>query len=120
MQYLGEDVDPNILLLLGFYRLHHVIHSEFEFLCCQDGILSVLSKVATPGSSTQTSQPKAEIIVNQDQEVPKDDISLIMEEPHLEVSIQYDDPNLSYSDTSLDEGALPSPLEGVVTNFRRK
>ena len=26
LQFLGEEVDPNILLLPGFYRLHKVTH----------------------------------------------------------------------------------------------
>ena len=30
LQCLGEEADPNILLLLGFFRLHKVSHSKFE------------------------------------------------------------------------------------------
>lgn len=42
LQFLGEEVDPSILLLLGFYRLHKVSHSEFECLHCADAVAKVL------------------------------------------------------------------------------
>ena len=80
----------------------------------------VLSKVASPWSSTQTSPMKAEITIDQDQEVPQNDIVLALEESHIEVPIPYEDPNLSYSDTSLGGEAISSPSKGVLTNPRRQ
>ena len=43
LQYLGEEADPNIVLLLGFYRLHKVSHLEFIFLDFQEAIAWVLT-----------------------------------------------------------------------------
>ena len=48
MQYMGDDADSNILLILGFFHIHCEIHSKFECPCCQNTISSVLSKVETP------------------------------------------------------------------------
>ena len=34
LQCLGEEANPNMLLLLGFFWLHIVSHLEFECLPC--------------------------------------------------------------------------------------
>ena len=129
MQYLKEDVDPNILLLLGFCCLDHASHSEFEFPCCQDVALWLLSKVASPQSLTQISNPEAKIILsiikdiqtnNLDQVFQSGNTILAIGKSHPKGPILDEDLNISHSDTSLDGGALPSPSKGVVTNPRRK
>ena len=56
MQYLGDDANPNILLLPSFYHSHHESHFEFECPCCQDAISRVLSDVVKPWSLTQASE----------------------------------------------------------------
>ena len=34
LQCLGEEADPNILILPGFFQLHKVSHSKFECSSC--------------------------------------------------------------------------------------
>ncbi len=43
LQCLGKEVDPNILLLLGFFQFHKVSHSKFECSSCQEAIEKVLT-----------------------------------------------------------------------------
>ena len=55
LQYLGEDENPNILLLLGFCRLHHVSHLEFECLDYQDVISWFLTQIMEFSTNEATS-----------------------------------------------------------------
>ena len=45
LQCLGEEADPNILLLPGFCRLHKVIQLEFECSHCQEAVTQVLTQI---------------------------------------------------------------------------
>ena len=67
MQYIGEDIEPNILFLPFFYHLHHASRSEFECPCCQDAISRVLLKLASLESSMKTSPLEFEVPIIQDQ-----------------------------------------------------
>ena len=43
LQCLGEEANPSILLLLGFFKLHKVSHSKFECSFFQEVVIKVLT-----------------------------------------------------------------------------
>ena len=58
LQCLGDEVDPNILLLPGFFQLHKVSHLEFECSSCQEVVAKVLTHM----------------MGNKDNKIPKDEL----------------------------------------------
>ena len=127
MKYLGDDVDPNVLIILGFFHIHYESHSEFECPCSQNAISRVLSKVVAPlgacGEGVNTIMVPEKEIMNK--EVVQDDVAM-SESPivaanqlALEIAKLDNDPALSYSDNSSDSRELPLPSNGVLKNPRR-
>ena len=110
LQCLGEEVDPNILLLPGFCRLHKTSHSEFECSSCQEVVAKVL---------TQMMKAKKESILQQD---PTENQSPASDSPTTlhPIEEEVEDLNASYSDTSSDGGGLSSPPPGIIKVQRRR
>ena len=57
--------------------------------------------------------------VIQENVIPNEGLIVMVNQSASEVRELYDDPALSYSDTSSDSGGLPLPSNGMVTNPRR-
>ena len=109
LQCLGEEVDPSILLLLGFCWLHKVSHLEFEFSSCQEVVAKVLTHImGNKDKKTSTSKlTKSQNLVNSSNFVGK-------------IDEENRDLNVSYSDTSLDGGGFSSPPLGMIKVQRRR
>ena len=128
MQYLGDDTDPNVLLIPGFCCIHRESHSEFECSSFVEAISRVLSKMA---KLQETSQREVNIFTvpkktgSNDDTVRGDplmDGNPILTTSHLHhegIKLE-DDPTLSYSNTSSNGRGLPPPSNGIVTNPRRR
>ena len=103
LQCLGEEVDPNILLLPRFFRLHKASHLEFECSLCQEPVTKVLTRMMGVKSGNI---PKDEPIESQHSKNISKSIDNFWEE--------IKDLNASYSDTSLDGGGFSFSLLGMI------
>ena len=109
LQCLGEEADPSILLLPGFFRLHKVSHSELKCSSCQEAVAKVLTQIMeNKGKKTSTNElTKSQNFVNSSHPVEK-------------TEEENEDLNMSYSDTSSDGGGLSSPPLGIIKFQRRR
>ena len=103
LQCLGEEADPNILLLRGFCQLHKVSHSKFEFSSCQEVVAKVLTH----------------IMENKDKKTSMDELTESQNSVNTsnlveKIEEESEDLNASYSDTSLDRGGLSSPPPRMI------
>ena len=100
---MGEEADPNILLLQGFFQLHKVSHSKFEISSCQEVVAKVLTQIMeNKGKKTEID----ELIESQNYVNSFNLIEKTKEESK--------DLNTSYSDTSSDGGGFSSPPLGMI------
>ena len=109
LQCLGEEVDPNILLLLGFYWLRKVSHSKFECSSWQEAIVKVLTHImGNKDKRTSTDELKeSQNMVNSSNLVEN-------------IEEENEDLNVSYTDTSSDGGGFSSPPPGMIKIQRRR
>lgn len=109
LQSLEEEADPNILLLLGSFRLHKVSHSKFKFSSCQEAIAKVL---------TQMMEFKSDNMLKDE---PMGDQALVNISESIEkVEEEIKDLNALYSDTSSDGRYLSSPPPRMIKIKRRR
>ena len=109
LQCLGEEADPSILLLLGFFRLHKVSHSKFECSSCQEAVAKVLTQIMeNKGKETSADElTESQNSINSSHHVEK-------------TKEENEDLNMSYSDTSLDGGGLSPPPPRMIKVQRRR
>ena len=103
LQCLGEEVDPNILLLPRFCWVHKMSHSKFECSSCQEEVTKVLTQMM---EMKKGSDPQHESMENQSPMDTSSTLQMIEEE--------IKDLNALYNDTSLDGGGLSSPPLRVI------
>ena len=109
LQCLGDEVNPSILLLPRFCRLHKVSHLEFECSWCQEEVAKV---------STQMLEVKSDNISKDEPAENESPINISKSMEKVEEEIK--DLDVSYSDTSPDGGGLSSPLPGMIKVQRRR